>query len=70
MKSLHTVLSSQRVRDVQGEIVSELSLKDQVEDCNRKGNEPLTKKIPEYGAKENTAQFNFSNCSIVLNLSK
>ena len=35
VKSLHTDLSSQRVSDVQGEIVSELSCKDQAEDRNR-----------------------------------
>ena len=49
-------LSSQRVSDVQGEIVSEsCSCRDQTEDHNRqlKGDDPLTEKIREYGAKEN-----------------
>ena len=32
--------------------------------------EQPTKKIRECGTKENTAQFNFSNCSVVFNISK
>ena len=32
--------------------------------------EPPTKKICECAPKENTAQFNFSNCSVVFNISK
>ena len=63
VKSLHTY---QRVSDVQ----TRGTCKDQAEDRNRKGDEPVTKKIREYGAKENTAEFNFSNCSVVFNISK
>jgi len=32
--------------------------------------EPLTKKICKCVPKENTAQFNFSSCSIIFNISK
>ena len=32
--------------------------------------EPPTKKTRECGAKENTVQFNFSNCRVVFNISK
>ena len=32
--------------------------------------EPPTKKIRECAPKENTAQFNFKNCSAVFNISK
>ena len=32
--------------------------------------EPPTKKIRECAPKENTAQFNFRNCSVVFNISK
>ena len=32
--------------------------------------EPPTKKICECASKENTAQFNLSNCSVVFNISK
>ena len=63
VKSLHTY---QRVSDVQ----RRGTCKDWAEDRNRKGDEPVTKKIREYDAKENTAQFNFSNCSVVFNISK
>ena len=32
--------------------------------------DPPTKKIRERAPKENTAQFNFRNCSVVFNISK
>ena len=62
VKSLHTY---QRVSDVQKEIVSDV-LQGSASDflgALVESEEPPTKRISECGAKENTAQFNFSNCS-------
>ena len=61
VKSLHTY---HRVNDVQKEIVSDV-LQGSASDflgALVESEESPTKKIPECGAKQNTAQFNFSNC--------
>ena len=69
MKSLHTY---QRVSDAQKEIVSDV-LQGSATDfsgASVESDEAPTKKICECAPKENTAQFNFSNCSVVFNISK
>ena len=69
VKSLHTY---QRVSDAQKEIVSDV-LQGSATDfsgASVESDEPPTKKICECGSKENTAQFNFSNCSVIFNISK
>ena len=68
-KSLHTY---QRGSDAQKEIVSDV-LQGSATDfsgASVESDERLTKKICECAPKENTAQFNFSNCSVVFNISK
>ena len=69
VKSLHTY---QRVSDAQKEIVSDV-LQGSATDfsgASMESDEPPTKKIRERAPKENTAQFNFRNCSVVFNISK
>ena len=69
VKSLQTY---QRVSDGQKEIVSDV-LQGSATDfsgASVESDEPPTKKICECAPKENTAQFNFSNCSVVFNISK
>ena len=54
------------------EIVSDV-LQGSATDFSRasvESNEPSTKKIRERAPKENTAQFNFRNCSVVFSISK
>ena len=58
--------------DAQKEIVSDV-LQGSATDfsgASVESGEPPTKKIRECAPKENTAQFNFRNCSVVLNISK
>ena len=69
VKSLHTY---QRVSDAQKETVSDV-LQGSATDfsgASVESDEPPTKKICECAPKENTGQFNFSNCSVVFNISK
>ena len=69
VKSLHTY---QRVSDARKEIVS-VVLQGPATDfsgASVESDDPPTKKIREGAPKENTAQFNFRNCSVVFNISK
>ena len=62
----------QRVSDAQKKIVSDV-LQGSATDfsgASVESGEPSTKKIRECAAKENTAQFNFRNCSVVFNIAK
>ena len=62
----------QRVSDVQKEIVSDF-LQGSATDfsgASVESDEPPTKKICKCAPKENTARFNFCNCSVVFNISK
>ena len=69
VKSFHTY---QKVSDAQKEIVSDV-LQGSATDfsgASMKSDEPPTKKIRECAPKESTAQFNFRNCRVVINISK
>ena len=69
VKSLH---SYQRVSDTQNEIVSDVLQGSAIDfsGASVESDEPPTKKIRVCAPKENTAQFNFRNCSVVFNISK
>ena len=65
-------LRSETRYHVQKEIVSDV-LRGSATDfsgASVESDEPPTKKIRERAPKENTAQFNFRNCSVVFNISK